>query len=483
MRLLVSILAFSAVVTLLITAAELYLDYKRERAILDARLEELGASRLPAIADGLWQLDEAGLRAQLDGMLTRPDLCWLEVRDTSSGRPVPLVVAAGQADEADIARDYPISYDDLGARRDIGVLRVGVTLDGLYGRLIHAALLHLAGQGIRVFLVSLFTLSIVWRLVTRHLIGIAAGLSGYQLGEPAAALRLERRPPKGGDELDCVVAAFDRMQAGLHQAYRDLQDDIAARIAAEAEITRLNAGLEQRVRQRTADLEAANKELAAFSYSVSHDLRAPLRRIEGFSRILLEEHGEALAQGRGLHCVERIRAGIAEMADMVDCFLKLARSTQCELVLERVDLSGLAATITAELAEKEPERNVAVDIQPGLAVDGDRRLLRLMLANLLDNAWKYTRHAEAAAIRFVAARVGGHDGFAVEDNGAGFDMTFADRLFIPFTRLHKAEEFEGTGIGLATAQRIIARHGGRIHAEGAPGRGARMMFTCWEAEA
>ncbi|HLO78579.1 MAG TPA: ATP-binding protein, partial [Magnetospirillum sp.] len=293
------------------------------------------------------------------------------------------------------------------------------------------------------------------------------------------------RQPGREDELDRVVAAFNGMCVSLERAYADLRDanqelekDIEARKEAEAEITRLNAVLEQRVRQRTAELEAANNELASFSYSVSHDLRAPLRRIEGFARILLEETGSHFDE-RGEHCVNRIQAGTREMSEMVDSFLRLSRTTRGELALEQVDLSSVVQSVVAELAEKEPDRAVAVHIQPGLSIQGDRRLLKSALVNLFENAWKYTRRTSVPEVWFGRNADGA---FFVRDNGVGFDQSFAGRLFIPFNRLHKPEEYEGIGIGLATVQRIIARHGGRVWAEGVSGQGATILFTCWEGE-
>lgn len=368
------------------------------------------------------------------------------------------------------------------------MLYVEATLEHVYQRLIDTGVVILISQGIKTFLVSLFTLYIVWRLVTRHLVRMADFLSRYDIRKPQAALRLHRRSFGGEDELDRVVAAFNGMCISLERAYTDLRDanteleqDIIARKHAEAEIIRLNAVLEQRVRQRTAELEAANKELASFSYSVSHDLRAPLRRIEGFGQMLVEGYMDAL-DDRARHCLERIRSGTREMGEMIDSFLRLSRSTRGELNLEPVDLSGMAADIAFTLAEKDPERRVEIDVQPGVVVQGDRRLMTSAMTNLLENAWKYTRTTDKPKVSFGTTEVDGRVAYFVKDNGAGFDMAFVDRLFTPFNRLHKAEEFEGTGIGLATVQRIIARHGGRTWAEGKLGEGATFYFTCWEGE-
>jgi light-regulated signal transduction histidine kinase (bacteriophytochrome) len=223
-------------------------------------------------------------------------------------------------------------------------------------------------------------------------------------------------------------------------------------------------------------LKAVNREMEAFSYSVSHDLRAPLRHIDGFSQGLQEDCGDRLTPA-GVEHLGRIRAAAKRMGELIDDLLQLSRVTQGELKHERVDLSQLARRVVEGLQRAQPERAVAVDITPGLAAEGDQRLLQIALENLLGNAWKYTQCCAAPAIGFGAADREGARSYYVRDNGAGFDMAYAGKLFAPFQRLHKSEEFPGTGIGLATVQRIIHRHGGRIWVDAAVGQGATFSFT------
>ena len=238
----------------------------------------------------------------------------------------------------------------------------------------------------------------------------------------------------------------------------------------------LTATLEQRVHERTAALEAMNKELEAFSYSVSHDLRAPLRGIDGFSKLLLEKY-EAQLDPTGQDYLRRVRAASQRMGRLIDDMLKLSRIGRAELRRAPVDLSELAEDIITELRQRDPERQVRVEIVPHLAVTGDASLLRIVLENLLGNAWKFTRKTTGARITFGAMTREDERVFYVCDNGAGFDMSYADKLFTPFQRLHSEEEFPGIGIGLAIVQRIIVRHGGRVWAEGKAGEGATVYFT------
>ncbi|MGH7507442.1 MAG: sensor histidine kinase [Longimicrobiales bacterium] len=279
---------------------------------------------------------------------------------------------------------------------------------------------------------------------------------------------------KDGSEIEVHIRSHTLERDG-RSTVLVVGEDVTERLRAERALQELNAELEERVASRTAELATANRELEAFSYSVSHDLRAPLRSIDGFSQALVEDLGDAIEPAAREH-LRRIRAGAQRMAELIDDLLRLSRINRYELAHEAVDLTGLARAVAAELRQHEPDRDVTIRIADHLAVEGDRRLLRLMLENLIGNAWKFTRRKSGARID-VGAEL--HDDafmYFVRDNGAGFDMRYADKLFGVFQRLHPLTEFEGTGIGLAIVQRIVIRHGGAIAAFGEIGKGATFHF-------
>ncbi|MEX1183462.1 MAG: ATP-binding protein [Gemmatimonadota bacterium] len=304
--------------------------------------------------------------------------------------------------------------------------------------------------GILVLLVGAGGAWLMARVYTRPMRAFASAAADFGRGDFGRRLDVQRR-----DELGLMAAAFNGMAAEVEHGYADM---------------------EERVRQRTAELEAVNHELQAFSYSVSHDLRSPLRSIDGFSQALLEDYGPSL-DATARDYLKRVRGGAQRMGLLIDDLLQLARVTRQPITRNPVDLSELAAEILAELRKSEPDRAVATRIEPGLAAVGDPGLLGVALHNLLDNAWKFTSRTADPSIEFGRTEGGA---FFVRDNGAGFSMEYADQLFTPFQRLHSMQEFSGTGVGLATVQRIMARHGGRVWAQAAVGIGATFFFTVHE---
>lgn len=254
-------------------------------------------------------------------------------------------------------------------------------------------------------------------------------------------------------------------------------EDVTERVRAEARVHALNRTLEARVALRTRELSQANQELEAFAYSVSHDLRAPLRAIDGFSRILAERYAPVL-DGEAIDYLNRVRKAASRMGELIEALLKMSRVSRGEMRVERLDLSRITGEVVEELRLAAPGRKVEVVIEPDMAVEGDAALVRNLMGNLLGNAWKFT--SDRADARIEVGSTGGEEGmvgFYVRDNGAGFPQDYADKLFRPFQRLHRQDEFAGHGIGLASVKRIVERHGGQVHAEGREGVGATFYFT------
>ena len=596
-RILVGVLAISAVAALLSAAFLLFVQYRWDVQAIHGRFADIRASYANSLSNSLWVANDHLLHIELAGIYRLPDIRFVAIRDRDSG---PDIVIGSKPKGETLTERVPLTYRYEGRNLHLGDLVVVAGLGGIYGGLLRQGELILASQTLQMLVLALVIVFLVHRLVIRHLGAIAAVARTTTIGTLGMPVVLARALRDKTDELDDVVAATNTMRRSLAKSYeeisrvnRELERDIERRTAVEAalidsetrlrividnapffiaelepdgrvvlvnregqppfglegmmvevgktcprvaeipqfaalvtaavegtvgaidieyadrvfhaqalplavpggprhalvivqdrtethraltEIRRLNDDLEQRVRQRTAELQMVNSELEAFAYSVSHDLRAPLRRIDGFSRILVEDHGGRLDED-ARHYLDRIRAGSQTMGQTIDALLGLSRSARSDMVRTDVDLSAIASRIAAELSARSPARRIDWRIEPGMQVEGDSRLLTAALENLLTNAWKYTGRTDRAEIAFGTETMDGERVFFVTDNGAGFDMEYAESLFKPFTRLHDAEEFEGTGIGLALVDRIIRRHGGRIWADGSPGHGATFRFT------
>ncbi len=485
--LLLWIILFSTVVTMLLSCLQLYIDYRLELNTINNRLSEVESSYVSSLESSLWNVDADQIERQLVGIIKLPDITFASVEEKNDINQ-PVLIKAGQTQGADIVRDYALTYSVDGNLVEIGTLTVQASLRDVYKRLVNKAITILFTQGIKTFLVSLFILYIFHWLVTQHIVTIGNFLKNVDLKNQLEPMALNR-DKANSDELDYLVDTYNTMSVNLQSTYSELQavnltleEDIGARKKAEAEVKKLNDELESRVAQRTAELEAANQELGSFCYSVSHDLRAPLRRIEGFRRILESDYASKL-DDTAIHYLDRIEAGTSEMNTMIESFLKLSKSTSVELVVEKINLSQLFKRAVLRLTERDNDRNVSIDIQSDIYVNGDERLLDLLVTNLVDNALKYTRQEPDASMIFSASELGGKTVYIVEDNGVGFNMDYAKKLFSPFTRLHQGDTFEGVGIGLATVQRVVARHGGHVWAESSVDNGAKFFFTLWDKEA
>lgn len=278
--------------------------------------------------------------------------------------------------------------------------------------------------------------------------------------------------------VETTIVPFLNKQRTPYQ-YVGIQTDISERKEAVQELREYQEHLEDKVAERTNNLKVANSELESFCYSVSHDLRAPLRSINGFSQALLEDCAEQLDE-QACNYLDRVRASSQRMEELIDDLLNLSKVIRSDMVKSRVSLNRLAARVVTQLREREPERKVDFICAPELIVSGDESLLLAMLENLLGNAWKFTSSSDKASIEFAVVHEESRDVFFIRDNGTGFNEKYMHKMFEPFQRLHSNEDYEGTGIGLATVQRIVRRHGGEVWAESASGNGATVFFTLGE---
>jgi signal transduction histidine kinase len=339
-----------------------------------------------------------------------------------------------------------------------GIVYIESNLNAIYQRLERYVVI--AGIVLMISLLAALLVSAVFRrAIARPIVDLA---TLAQVVSRDRNYSLRAAGGKSDGELSLLIGAFNEMLAQIQERDEALQ--------------RAQDDLEQRVEARTKQLAAANKELEAFSYSVSHDLRAPLRSIDGFSQAVLDDYGDRL-DAAGKDYLVRVRGATHRMAALIDDMLNLARVTRTEMRPEELNLSAMAKSIAEDLRKTEPGRHAEFLIDDDMVAQGDPRLVRVVMENLLGNSWKYTSRHEHARIEFGCSRKAGADAFFVRDDGAGFDPRHAARLFGAFQRLHGMTEFPGTGVGLATVQRIVHRHGGEIWAEGDVEKGATFYFT------
>jgi signal transduction histidine kinase len=325
----------------------------------------------------------------------------------------------------------------------------------------------------------------IHRDLLRALTGLTAGFERFGAGHFERPIAVTKNDELGelARHANVMAKSLARAQAQLLKARERLEIKVVERTRELSEaneaIRHMNNELERRVEQRTADLQLANRELESFSYSVAHDLRAPLRGISGFAEVLLSDYDDKLDE-EGKDCLTEILGNAQRMSELIDALLSLSRVTRTELHTTTVDLSHLATDVVNRLAAQDPRTSYEFVIQPGVRAEMDPQFARAILENLLGNAWKFTKNSATPRIEFGVVEGASERTFFVRDNGAGFNPDYAGKMFAPFQRLHTVAEFPGTGIGLATVQRIVHRHGGRIWAEGRVGAGATFHFTLRE---
>lgn len=470
----------SSVIALLITAAQLYLEFKRDVGYIHDRFAQVEEAYLPSIVQNVWVVDPARLHTLLEGIDRLPDFEFAEVRvdgkrfASSGKRPV----------SAELIRQFPLTYEYRGQVIDIGQLEVGASLDGPIRRTWERLWFVLLLNALKTALVAALIFLLVRRMINQPLERITGQARRIAAGDLAQPLALPvTRLSAADDEIHGLARNLDAMRLSLVQRHasmeamnRELETAVREREAALQQIRSLNEELEARVRQRTAQLEGVNAELESFSYSVSHDLRAPLRAIDGFVGILVEDYAPRL-DDEGRRLLKVVSDSAARMGQLIGDILAFSRAGRHEMTIVPIDMEALVREVWQGLEPQRRERQVELRLSelPGAA--GDIAALRQVWQNLLANALKFTRGRVAAVIEIAGEASANEVSYQVLDNGAGFDPAYGDKLFAPFQRLHSVSEFEGTGIGLSIVKRFVSLHGGRVWAEGRPDAGACFGFA------
>lgn len=453
-RMIVQMVVFSSLITLCLSVLQLAFEYRNLRQALEQQLDSAGLFA-PNIAGSVWDYDEKQIHRALGALILLPHVVEARV-EASTPNPDWQVGHSSQSHE--IVRRYPLRHEARDEVHDIGTLVVVASLQGIYKQVATSAASIVLSNALKTLLVVLFMAYLIRRLITSRLERMAVKLGSLMPGMDALREVVDLAPqpiPTNLDELAAVDWTLDHMAADLRQAVGAL--------------TRLNDDLEQRVRERTAELES-------FSYSVSHDLRTPLRAIDGFSRILLEDH-QAQLDTEGQRLLQVVRTNTVRMGQLIDDMLAFSRMGRREMRMSNIDVGALAHQVFENLRSSWGPREVQLQLGDLPSAWGDAGMVRQVLENLLTNAIKFTQPRPVAQIAVSARHTPEGTVYAVQDNGVGFDMQYADKLFKVFERLHSREEFEGTGIGLAIVKRVISRHGGKVWAHSEPGKGTTVFFT------
>lgn len=459
-RLIFYIVLCSTLITIITTAVQLYLDYKHDLSLIDVRIQEIKNIHLSTISEALWTTDKTNLDILLNGLIRIQDTQHVQV--TENGKVIAL---AGSPSDTNVIRNtYALTHLHRGKMINVGELEVSFTLSGIYKRLLDKFWVILISNGIKTFFVAGFMFFIFQIFVTRHLHHLADKSRNIDKSTLEEPLTLDRHPnpDEEQDELDILVHALNEMKQRIAANMKELEGHRDL--------------LELKVKERTSELEISNRELEAFSYTISHDLRTPLRAISGFSQILQKETSDLLDL-KSKDYLARIVKASQHMGNLIDSLLRLAQISRREMYIARTDLASICNRIIERFREHTNINGTEFRIRDNLECECDEGLITIALENLLSNAVKYSFHSQPAIIEIGKTQKNNEDIYYIRDNGSGFNMMYANKLFKPFQRLHSDGEFPGLGVGLATVQRIIERHNGKIWAESTLGNGATFYFT------
>lgn len=432
---------------------------------LDASIKAITALISVVTAVALWPLIPQALKLPSPGQLRELNQALLSE------------IAERKRAEVELRKAKEIAEHGLFEERILRASIVENSEDAIIGLGLDGVITSWNRAAVRIFGYQEAEIKDIFQLIPQHhQAAEIAMLEAIRRGETIHHYETERMRDNGQLIFVSVTMSPIRDMGGRIIGVSKIARDVSERIRAQQEITQLNASLEQRVVERTAELSAANRELDSFAYAVSHDLRAPLRAMAGFSQALIEDYGREIPD-QGQVYLRQIDIASRKMGELIDGLLALSRTTRGEMQYDNIDLSAMSLRLLAELRAGDPERRIEATVQPGLQVYGDARMVETLMRNLLGNAWKYTSKVADAEIKVYRQDQDGRLRFCVADNGAGFDMAHANRLFKVFQRLHRQDEFPGTGIGLATVERIVRRHGGEIEASAEPGKGALFCFS------
>jgi signal transduction histidine kinase len=468
LRILAIIVLVSSLMTAIGIVVHLALNYRADQQRLESNLELVATSALPNVSLSIWNYDYEQMQVQLEALAKLPEVSVVSIQLTEEQERRRFSLGTVDANEPVLRRDFPLVFDPPGQEPlELGELSIVSSLEPLRRDVLGQFVQILVFQGAKTFLLSAVILLLLHQMLLRHLRSLAEQAVNASVDTLDRPLGLGRDQD---DELGQLVDSINVMRTRL-------QEDIAARIDYEAQLQAQQARADAE-HDKAEILARANEELGAFSYTVSHDLRGPLRAIDGFSRVLLEDHSADLSP-EAQDYLRRICAGSARLGELIDDLVSFVRLSRSSLDTSDVAMQSLAQSAWQDVAVAYADRDLRVTIDDMPNCVGDLRLIRQLWVNLFSNCCKYAH--QGAAVEVHAGWTG--EAYFVADRGIGFDMAYLDKIFGVFQRLHRTEEYEGTGVGLAVVKRVVERHGGRVWAESAPGEGATFYFTIGEPDA